>query len=394
MNILFDIKNKKFNYPIFQNTSFKFLSQHFYLIIAPSGSGKTTLFNMLIGEDLEYDGQIYYDDCLLNHKTRNEIRKDYIGILFQNFQLSEQLNAYENVLLSANLSSVNMDNIHEEIKELFKYLNIEDCLYKDINQLSSGQKQRVAFARIMIKKPSVIICDEPTGNLDEENETILMKYLYKYFLEHECTVIVATHNKKIKSYATDILTIDNYCILSKEKKEIDLEVEKKCFSKRSYSLYKFYNLFFERHIKYYFILSLFISVCMIGVFISFNFGHTLIQQIESFLKSDEQYRTIYVYPDLTVSNLISPEHIKNLDSIEYIESITYSNDAFGRYGKEDIYKFIFINDQQLIDKEDQVYLLTELGSMRKVTKGRNITTLKEVVVSKKVFRRCSCKGYT
>lgn len=228
MNVLINIKDKSFDFPIFENVEFSFESNHFYMLISSSGSGKTTLFNMLIGEDFDYNGKIAYDGIILDHQTRNVVRKDYIGILFQNFELCEEMNAYENVLVSAILSNVSLDNINEKIKELFKYIDIEDCLKKKVSQLSMGEKQRVAFARVMIKEPRFIICDEPTGNLDENNEIILMDYLKQYFNEHECTIIVATHNKNLESYATDILTIKNHRIIySKKKNEVKVSMDEK-----------------------------------------------------------------------------------------------------------------------------------------------------------------------
>ena len=218
MNVFLNVKDKSFDFPILKNTHFSFQNNHFYMLIAPSGTGKTTLFNMLIGEDFDYDGEITYDSLVLDNQTKSTIRKDYIGILFQNFKLCEQMNSYENVLLSATLSNVKLDNIDEKIKALFKYIDIEDCLKKDISQLSMGQKQRVAFARVMIREPRFIICDEPTGNLDENNEIILMNYLKQYYDEHDCTIVVATHNQNLNHMQLMSLQLKNIklCIVKKK----------------------------------------------------------------------------------------------------------------------------------------------------------------------------------
>ena len=381
MNVFIKIKDKSFNFPIFKNVQFSFLSHHFYMLVASSGSGKTTLFNMLIGEDLDYDGEITYDSLILDHQTKSIIRKDYIGILFQNFELCEQMNAYDNVLLSATLSNVSLDNIDEKIKTLFRYIDIEDCLKKDISQLSMGQKQRVAFARVMIKEPQFIICDEPTGNLDENNEIILMNYLKQYFDEHDCTIIVATHNKNLESYATDVLTISEHQIIYSEKKnEIEVLVDRKYSLTREYSLFLFFKVFFEKYTLHYAILSFFLSICMIGLFISFNFGYTLIQEIETFLSTDERNRIITVYPDLSINSLIPTNIVQKLDRVENVQSMTFHNDAFGRYGQDKVYQSIYIDGDKTM-KEENVFLGTHIGTNRDIIAGSKIKESKEVIIS-------------
>lgn len=382
MNVFLNVKDKSFDFPILKDTHFSFQNHHFYMLIAPSGTGKTTLFNMLIGEDFDYDGEITYDSLVLDNQTKNTIRKDYIGILFQNFKLCEQINSYENVLLSATLSNVNLDNIDEKIKALFKYIDIEDCLKKDISQLSMGQKQRVAFARVMIREPRFIICDEPTGNLDENNEIILMNYLKQYYDEHDCTIVVATHNQNLKSYATDVLTIQEYQIMHCEEKNDSKEIEHKTpVQSREYSLFHFFKAFFEKYTLHYAILSFFLSICMIGLFISFNFGHTLIQNIETFLSADERNRMIMIYADEKISSLIPADIEQKLGTIKNVQSINFSNYAFGRYGLDKAYQSIYIDGKKTL-KEENIFLSTDIGTHRVITEGREVKKLDEVVISK------------
>lgn len=386
MQVLVDIKSKKFDTLIFENTQINFESNHYYMLIAPSGSGKTTLFNMLIGEDNDYEGTICFNDQIMNNKTRSNIRKNYIGVLFQNFELSQEINAYDNVLLSATLSNVELTHIKEKIKKIFKDLGIEDCLKKRVSELSSGQKQRVAFARVIVKEPEFIICDEPTGNLDEENEIILMNYLREYYETHECTIIVATHNQNLKHYATDILTINNQKIIKVSENNnavIDKEHNEK--QQKNHSLAIFFEKYLNRHLLYYTIFSLFLSICMIGAFISFNFGHVLVEKIEYFLKTDESNRTISVFPNYHLTSFLPTDIEEKLNSLDNVELVDLSNEAFGRYGLEETAKSIRIDNDYL--ENENIQLRTALSSQEMIINGRRNNQPKEIIISKN-FAEC------
>lgn len=385
MGISINIENKAFQHTIFKNLKFDFLDCHFYMLISPSGSGKSTLFDMLIGKDFDYNGLIRYDNLVMNVQSRSMILKDYVGIIHQKPELIEHLNAYDNILLAATISDISLEGIEEKISWFFKLLDIEEHMYKDVAQLSTGQKQRVAFIKAMIKEPKLIICDEPTGNLDEANEKIVMDCLYKYYKTHDCIVLVATHNQELQTYATNVITIEDYQIQQVNEnahlKSNNCNIEKSNI-RNQYSLFYFYNQYFDKNKYRYVFLSLLLSICTIGLYLSYNFGYALINQIENYLKTNEYARTIYIYPDYRFTSVIDKGTSQQLLNIENVESITFSNDAFGRYGVEDIYQSLFMNDKNILNDNDQLMIYQRLPNNTKIVQGQ-INNKKEILVSRK-----------
>ncbi len=385
------IKKKAFQDTLFENVDIRLKSQHFYMLIAPSGTGKTTLFNMLIGEDQSFDGLIDYDGTVLNKETISEVRRSQLGILFQDFKLSDQMNAYDNVLLSATLSGMDLKDIDQKIKALFIALSIEDCLKKEIKYLSTGQKQRVAFARVMIKEPQFIICDEPTGNLDEENEKILMDYLKDYFYHHHCTILMATHNPALQKDATDILTIQNHHLTYVTQQEIKEETLNVPVKNDIHSLSSFYKTYFNHHILHYVILSLMTSLCMIGFFISFNFGYQTIRQVKEQFDHQKQFRTINAIANGDISARFSQEDIEGIENIEHVVSVSLSSEAFGRYGRDHLFQSFKVDDRLLCSETDDIVLHTKSSSVEDMNvhlvEGRNIENENEVLVSKEIASR-------
>lgn len=178
----------------------------FLSILGRSGSGKSTLLNIMGLLDKVDSGEIWINEKIissLNEDERNKIKNNFLGFVFQFHYLLNEFTALENVMIPALLNNFsNKKEIEEEARKLLEVVGLGDRLKHKPNQLSGGEKQRVAIARAMINKPSLILADEPTGNLDEETSEIIFSLFKKLNKEFNQTVIVVTHSKDL-SQITD-----------------------------------------------------------------------------------------------------------------------------------------------------------------------------------------------
>lgn len=177
-------------------------------IIGKSGSGKSTLLNLLGGLDKATEGKVFYNDTdlsTLNDTKLSEFRLKNIGFVFQFFDLIPELTAEENVLFPAKLAK------KKETSEgdLYTALDITDRVKHYPSEMSGGQQQRAAIARALINDPDVILCDEPTGNLDKASGEEVMSLLKKLNKEQNKTVIIVTHDSDIASQCSRIIELSD-----------------------------------------------------------------------------------------------------------------------------------------------------------------------------------------
>ena len=188
-------KNEKF--VALDDVNIKFPDKGLFLITGESGAGKSTLLS-LIGKLDDFDkGEIIVDGVNLSQMTPKETRfyrQTYIGFVFQQLNLISELTVYENVKLANDL--VYSDD--KELFRLFQLLKIENLKNKKINELSGGEQQKVAIARALIKKPKILLCDEPTGMLDKKNSKLIFEILKE--ISSEILVLVVTHNVDLAKY--------------------------------------------------------------------------------------------------------------------------------------------------------------------------------------------------
>lgn len=202
------------------NFSYQFNDIGLYILTGPSGSGKTTLLSIIAGIDNEYDGDVIFDDIKINKKNLLSYRNNISTIVFQDLNLIDSLNVEDNLKIAYEIAGIeySKEKLIDELKKVNfpdEGENIDDLLKKNINELSGGQKQRIAIVRSLIRNSKVILLDEPTASLDEENAYELSNILHT--ISKTSLVIVCTH---LPSYfITDdeiVLHIKNGIILEND----------------------------------------------------------------------------------------------------------------------------------------------------------------------------------
>src|SRR6187402_1784063 len=191
---------------VLDNVSFSVSQGDTLSIIGPSGSGKTTLLGLCAGLDVPSTGTISLMGFKLNAMSEDDrahIRNQYVGFVFQNFQLLQTLTALENVMVPLELRGAK--NVSAKAKELLARVGLAERMHHYPTQLSGGEQQRVAMARAFITDPKILFADEPTGNLDEENAHHITELLFGMNKEKGTTLVLVTHNLELAQRTQRIL---------------------------------------------------------------------------------------------------------------------------------------------------------------------------------------------
>ncbi len=192
------------NYKLFENLNLDIASGSVTCLYGVSGCGKTTLLN-IIGMIEDYSlGEVYYDDVkVIKEKEKRKYLTNKIGFIFQNFGLVDNLTVVENIKISKKNQKISSEIIENALNK-FGLINI---MNRKIYELSGGEQQRVALTKVYLKNVELILADEPTASLDEENTNIVMNYL-KEFAKSGKTVIIVSHDNEIKKLSDYAYNID------------------------------------------------------------------------------------------------------------------------------------------------------------------------------------------
>ena len=171
----------------------------FVFLIGPSGSGKSTLIKMLYREEKPDKGSIIIGGI---NVSKLKDRKVYLlrrklGVVFQDFKLLPKLTVYENVAFAMEVLAYDKSTVHKRVMEVLKLVGLSNKVRQYPNQLSGGEQQRVVIARAIVNKPKLLICDEPTGNLDPDTSMGIMRVLENINKELGTTIVMATHDRDI-----------------------------------------------------------------------------------------------------------------------------------------------------------------------------------------------------
>ena len=189
----------------------------FAAVIGTSGSGKSTLVNMLGGLDVPTSGSVQIEGNKLEEMSEEQLtvfRRKRIGFIFQNYNLIPYLTAYENIVLPVRLDGKKEDK--KFLKEIVHFLELDGKLSNYPSHLSGGQQQRVAIARALITKPALLLCDEPTGNLDSRTSDKVIDLLKMTSEKFHQTIVMITHNPEIAQKADRRIRIEDGRIQSDE----------------------------------------------------------------------------------------------------------------------------------------------------------------------------------
>ncbi len=185
-------------------------------LMGPSGSGKTTLLNLMAGIDRPTEGQVIIggeDISAMSSRRLTRWRTNNIGYIFQLYHLIPVLTAYENVELPLTLLRMNRKERHDRVMVALRAVNMEDRIDHFPRQLSGGQEQRVAIARAIVGDPSVIIADEPTGDLDRKSAGEVMGLLKKLNKDFGKTMLIVTHDRNIANQAGRVIHLEKGIIV-------------------------------------------------------------------------------------------------------------------------------------------------------------------------------------
>ncbi len=205
--MLFDIKNIKYkieDFIILNNLSFKVNEEQHLLILGPSGSGKTTIINLLSGLLKPSSGYINFKNTkysVLSELQLDQLRSENFGFIFQKLHLIEHLNVEQNIAIAKNKKN------SLDINKLLDNLGLKGYNKMIVKNLSFGESQRVAVARGVVNNPKVIFADEPTSGLDDKNSNLVIKLIFEQVKKTGSTLIVSSHDQRIKKNFSKILEI-------------------------------------------------------------------------------------------------------------------------------------------------------------------------------------------
>ncbi|MBN1164602.1 MAG: ABC transporter ATP-binding protein [Candidatus Krumholzibacteriota bacterium] len=193
-------------------------------LVGPSGSGKTTLLNIIGALDYPSSGSAVVlgsDTKHLNHKQSARLRNHHIGFIFQTYNLLPVYTVYENVEFPLLLLGMEADRRRRAVTQALEWVGLTDRAQQRPAQLSGGESQRVAVARAMVKKPEIVLADEPTANLDAENSHNILRMMVELNTELETTFIFATHDEKVIRYLRRRITLRDGRVVEDREMEPD-----------------------------------------------------------------------------------------------------------------------------------------------------------------------------
>ena len=200
-----------------KNINLSINKSEFVAIVGPSGSGKSTLLHLLGGVDKPTSGKVYINDVdiyTLKEKDLSIFRRRNVGLIYQFYNLIPVLSVKENILLPAELDNRKIDK--DYLDDLLKTLGLKERANHLPNELSGGQQQRTSIGRALINRPSIVLADEPTGNLDSKNSKEVLELLKLSVRKYNQTLIMITHDPSIALQADRVITIEDGTIKQDE----------------------------------------------------------------------------------------------------------------------------------------------------------------------------------
>lgn len=214
-NISKSFKKTVDNIEVLKEINISIYSGEIIVLMGPSGSGKTTLLNILGTLDTDYSGEITIDNIIISpREDLSHIRSSKFGFVFQFHHLLPEFTVIENLQIPRLISEIiSTDN---EIMKMVSYIGLEDRIHHYPNEISGGERQRVAVIRALVNKPLLILADEPTGNLDRENSDLLLNLICDLKDKYQQSFIIATHDHSISEIADRLLYLKDGRIIEEK----------------------------------------------------------------------------------------------------------------------------------------------------------------------------------
>ena len=233
MNTIVEVNNlvKKFHigtgfFTALNGVNLVFTEGEFAGLVGPSGSGKTTLLNIIGTLDVQSEGEVVVLSKSVGKLTPKEaaqLRKEELGFIFQNYNLLPVYTVFENVEFPLLLLSMNADDRKKRVMETLEWVGLTEKVNSRPSQLSGGECQRVAIARAMVKRPKLVLADEPTANLDAANSHNILQTMEKLNKELKTTFIFATHDEKVIGYLHRIIRLADGKVVADEMRKGERE---------------------------------------------------------------------------------------------------------------------------------------------------------------------------
>ena len=201
------------------NVNLNFTKGEFAGFVGPSGSGKTTLLNIIGSLDTPSEGTVMVMDKSisdLSHKQAARLRNEHIGFIFQTYNLLPVYTVFENVEFSLLLQNLSATERKKAVLEALDWVGLTDKVDSKPAMLSGGESQRVAIARSMVKKPEIVLADEPTANLDSKNSHHILQTMKKLNKELNVTFLFSTHDEKVMKYLDRIVSLEDGMVVKDE----------------------------------------------------------------------------------------------------------------------------------------------------------------------------------
>lgn len=353
-NIKKEFKNGTTREMILKSVSMKISAYDFSIILGKSGSGKSTLLNILSGLDTEYEGEIFFKGVKLSPKDLDQYRKNDIGFVFQNFNLIPHMTVFENIMIPLELNKEMDKGVKENrVKELLKQLDIEKLSSVNVKNLSGGEKQRVAIARALVNNPKILVADEPTGALDEENSLKIKQILKKIALTGTAVVVV-THDEDFKQYASKVYYMKNGSLteqintekrITKDRDTVNNNNKKVHISFLTILKHAFKNFKSRKKRNIFVALGTAIGVIALIASVSLNSG---VNQGLGELLSDLDPKDVNIYYDATGAGSGSPTFPMNQKEVQAAEQLLSGE------GIKDIYYSKYIYGNSLTYKKQKI----------------------------------------
>lgn len=347
--------SKKYdNHILFKDVNLEFYPNDFIIIYGESGCGKTTLLNCLIGLSKIDSGEIFYDNHKLDEHYREYLLSQKVSYVFQDHRLLDELNVQDNILSGCKYSNKNID--YDWYRIICESLKIDNILNKSVKEISIGQRQRVALARALIKKPTILLLDEPTGNLDSDNSHFLMQLLKKIQDRIPLIIVMVTHEQSLKKYGNRILCFQNGQILEETncimKNDVNM-LEDEQLKSHYISTFWFVKKYLYYHFYYYIFISFCISICCFAMFLSMNVGTQFKEYIYNVALNTEYSKEI----QLKSSNngRVKISDIKEIEKLPHVVgSQYYLKDSYAFERKENELIQIKYNNNMITEKDKMI----------------------------------------